>query len=325
LRRAWPDAHLTFVAAPLCEELLRDHPDVDTLLVFRKEEMWLPWRLLAFLRRLRQPRPDLAVVMTTVSFSTTSALLAWASGARVRVGASSLPFGWHLSRAVYNLELPLAPEGPPEVEHNLAPLRALGIVAPLEHPHLAARQDAVQRARDTLGARFRPARAGLEDAREPLVVAHPGAGKRPNCWPAEGFAAVLRALQESRGARVILVEGPRDAEPVAAVAARLDAALRWQAPLGDTLGLLALADLVLCNDTGMAHVAAALGAPTLVLFGPTDPERWKPPGDHVHILRSPTGNLADLDAGTVLQECLRMLDAARAGANLPRAGAHHPA
>jgi ADP-heptose:LPS heptosyltransferase len=312
LRRAFPDAHLTFLTAPLCQELLRGHPDIDRLLVFRKFSMWLPWRLVEQIAALRRPRPDLAVVMTTVSFSTTSALLAWASGARLRVGASSLPFGWHLSRAAYNLELPLGPDSLHEVEHNLAPLRALGIEAPVELPRLEARPEALRRARDFVARDV----AAPEQPGAPLVVVHAGAGKRPNMWPAASFAAVLQGLRQRCGARVVLIEGPTDAAAVAAVAQRLEGAARWRAPLDDTFGLLALADLVLSNDTGLAHVAGAVGAPTLVLFGPTDVQRWKPPGDHVRAAQSPTGDIGDLPVETVLGAALDIL-AARRPASAP--------
>ena len=307
LRRAWPEARLTFVAAPLCEDLLRVHPDIDELLVFRKQEMWRPWKLVAFVRRLRRPRPDLAVVMNTVSFSTTSALLAWASGAGIRAGGSSLLSGSHLSRAVYHLELPAGPAGVPEVEHNLAPLRALGIAAPFERPHLAPSQAAIARARDFL-ARALPGSG-------PVVVAHVGAGKLPNVWPAERFATVLQTLRAEYGARVVLSEGPSDAAAVGAVAARFEGLARWRQPLGETIGLLACAQLVLSNDTGLAHVAAAVDVPTVVIYGPTDPQRWQPPGEHVRAIRAATGRVADVEPAAVADAARALLagDRTRAG------------
>jgi heptosyltransferase-2 len=305
LRRAWPQARLTFVTAPLCEELLRTHPDIDELVVFRKEDMWHPRRFLALLRKLRRPRPDLAVVLTTVSFSTTSALLAWASGARVRAGGSSLPFGSSLSRAIYHLELPPGPEGVPEVEHNLAPMRALGIPAPFMTPQLVPSSEARRMTAEFL-AREVPGTG-------PLIVAHTGAGKAPNIWPAGHFIRVLQELQAELGARIVLTEGPSDAAIVEPIAAALESAARWRAPLDETFGLLAAAQLALCNDTGMAHVAAAIGTPTVVVFGPTDPARWKPPGDHVRAVSSPTRCVDDVEPEAVL-------DAARA--LLGRDGAH---
>lgn len=310
LRRAHPGAHLTFVAAPLCEELLRGHPDIDTLRVFRKQDMWNPMRLWRFLRDLRRPRPDLAVVLTTVSFSTTSALLAWASGARCRVGGSSLPFGSHLSRAVYNLELPQGPEGVHEVEHNLAPLRALGLEARFETPVLVPGEAALAAA-----AAFES--RGLA-GQGPLLAVHAGAGKRPNVWPAEKFAAAVEVLRQQHDVRVVLIEGPTDAQVVEEVARRLPGAARWRAALDATCGLLARAAAVLSNDTGLAHVAAAVGAQTVVVFGPTDAARWKPPGPHVRAVVSATGFIADVDVDAVVHAVQQALAAAAGKDCAPR-------
>ena len=300
LRSAFPQARLTFVTAPLCEELLAGHPEVDRLLVFRKQDARQPHHLAGFLHRLRTPRPDLAIVMTTVSFSTTSALLCWASGARIRVGASSLPFGSELSRAVYHFELPLGPEGGPEVEHNLAPLRALGIEAPFALPHLEPTATARAAADDFLRTAIR--------GTGPLVVVHPGAGKLPNLWPVEHFAATLAVLRRDLDARIVATEGPRDAPIVAALRARIPDMAHWSASLGATMGLLHAADVVLANDTGIAHVAGALGRPTVVVFGPTDVQRWKPPGAHVRAVVSPTGFVADVAVETVLDAVRAALD-----------------
>lgn len=311
LRRRYPAARLIFVAAPITEELLAGHPDIDALYVFRKQEMWQPRQAAAFLRALRRPRPDLAVVMTTVSFSTTSALIAWASGARVRVGGSSLPFGSHLSRALYHLELPPGPEGVHEVQHNLAPLAALGVDTTPAAPRLEPSVAAVTAARARLAAWFPTAAAAPAQPR-PLVVAHAGAGKLPNVWPAERFAAVLSRLEQEFAVRIVLTEGPSDAAIAGVLAAQLPQARRWRAPLGDTLGLLAGADLVLCNDTGIAHVAAAVGAPTVVLFGPTDPGRWRPPGAHVQAVHSATGSMLDVETSEVLQAARAALARRRA-------------
>lgn len=300
LRSAFPAARLTFVTAPLCEELLAAHPDIDRLLVFRKQEARSPARLAAFLHALRTPRPDLAVVMSTVSFSTTSALLCWASGARRRVGASSLPFGSELSRAVYHFELPPGPEGGDEVEHNAAPLRALGIEVPAVPPHLEATA-AAKSAAHAFVQREIPGTG-------PLVVVHPGAGKQPNMWPVDRFAATLETLQREFGVRLVATEGPRDAPVVAALRAKLPTIARWSAPLGATMGVLSLADAVLSNDTGIAHVAAALGRPTVVVFGPTDVQRWKPRGDHVRAVASTTGFVADVTEEPVLAALRVILD-----------------
>ncbi len=293
MRRAYPRARIVFVTSPLCQELLTDHPDIDKLIVFHKQALWRPWALWLLLRALRHPCPDLAVVLGTVSFSTTSALLAWASSARVRAGVSSHAFGSNLSRAIYHLELPLATSEVHEVEHNLAPLRGLGIDAPAETPTLAPRPEAVLAARDFIAREF-PTQDG------PLVVMHPGAGKKENIWPVERFAEVARALAQHDHARIVVSEGPRDAAVAAALLSRCPGAARWRAPLRDTIGILSRAQAFVGNDTGLAHVAAATGVPTVAIFGPTDPKRWAPAGRCVRCVRSPTGRVEDTRADDVL-------------------------
>ena len=76
------------------------------------------------------------------------------------------------------------------------------------------------------------------------------------------------------------------------------------------MGLLHLADVVLANDTGIAHVAAALGRPTVVVFGPTDVQRWKPAGDHVHAVVAATGFVADVTVESVLDALHAALETA---------------
>lgn len=306
LRERWPRAHLRFLTAPLCQELLQDHEDIDELLVFRKRAMQRPAELWRWLRQLQHPRADLAIVLGSVSFSTTSALLAWLSRASVRIGASSAPFGSELSRAIYHRELASA-VGDHELERNLSTLRALGIHQDAGVPRLRPTGRARAAARAFLATQGSP-RAG---AAERVVVLHTGAGKLPNIWPAEFFAQLADRLAGKGDIRIVVTEGPRDAAIVDAVqrAARVPL-LRWRRPLGETLGLLREAALVISNDTGMAHVAAAVQRPTLVLFGPTDAVRWRPVGPTVRVLASPTRRIIDLPVDVVEAQARELLDAA---------------
>jgi ADP-heptose:LPS heptosyltransferase len=302
IRRQWPQAHLRFVTAPICEELLRDHADIDELLVFRKRAMQHPAKLFAWLRQLRSPRADLAIVLGSVSFSTTSAMLALASGAGVRIGASSRPFGSDLSRAIFHRELS-APTGEHEVERNLSTLQAIGIQEDATLPGLRAAAESVRQAAAFLGQSASAGSLAVD-----WVVLHAGAGKLPNIWPAEYFAELANRLAENPQLRMVLTEGPLDAAFVDAVQTRSRAAfLRWRRPLGETMGLLQQAALVVSNDTGMAHVSAALGRPTLVLFGPTDPNRWRPAGPRVAVLQSPSSRIIDLSVDAVFAGAIRLL------------------
>jgi ADP-heptose:LPS heptosyltransferase len=121
-----------------------------------------------------------------------------------------------------------------------------------------------------------PAATGLEP--DGYVCVHPGARSVDRRWPAERFAAVADDLAR-RGLRVVLT-GTADEAPVTQAVARamhmpvID--LAGQTSLGAMAVLLRDARLLVCNDTGISHLAAALGVPSVVIFTTTDPNRWAP-------------------------------------------------
>jgi len=106
------------------------------------------------------------------------------------------------------------------------------------------------------------------------------------------------------------VEGPRDGDSVAEFLNRIElpASVARGRGIGDVAALMKRSDLVICNDTGVMHVAAAAGATTLAVFGPTDPDRWAPRTDCLNIIRAPEGKLVDLSIGEVADRAAQILD-----------------
>ncbi|OBB40224.1 glycosyltransferase family 9 protein [Mycobacterium sp. 852002-51961_SCH5331710] len=122
--------------------------------------------------------------------------------------------------------------------------------------------------------------------RSSAVVIHPGAAYAARRWPPERFAEVAGALR-SRGHDVVITGDDREVDLATSVA---DAAgLPRSAVLAGTLGLLELVALIsdcrllICGDTGVGHIATATGTPSVLLFGPTPPDRWGPRGSGPHI------------------------------------------
>lgn len=120
-----------------------------------------------------------------------------------------------------------------------------------------------------------------------FLAVHPGSGSALKNWPAERFAAVAARLSARR--RWLLIEGPADAAVAEALAGAPGAVRARELPARVLGALLSQAGAYIGNDSGISHLAAAWGAPTLALFGPTDPNVWAPLGPRVRTLRSPTG------------------------------------
>jgi len=114
------------------------------------------------------------------------------------------------------------------------------------------------------------------------TVVHPGAASPSRRWPAERFAEVA-AREAAAGRPVVVTGGPGEVALAGAVAEAAGlpgtAVLAGRTDLLDLAATVAAAARVVCGDTGIAHLATALGTPSVVLFGPTPPHRWGPPPD----------------------------------------------
>ena len=102
----------------------------------------------------------------------------------------------------------------------------------------------------------------------PWLVVHPGAGSTAKCWPAEAFARVITTLAARARMNVCVHVGPADAAAASALRRRVGDGVVWlrEPPLPALAGVLAGAALYLGNDSGVSHLASALGVPSLTLF-----------------------------------------------------------
>lgn len=128
--------------------------------------------------------------------------------------------------------------------------------------------------------------SGAEDLDEGrYVVVHPGSGSARKCWPALSWHAVIRHLLR-QGYKVIVLEGEADESAVTAITTAMSPetvrVIRGRS-LTEVASLFAGASGVIANDSGIAHLAAGLGAPTVAIFGPTDPAVWRPRGPIVRV------------------------------------------
>jgi heptosyltransferase-3 len=143
----------------------------------------------------------------------------------------------------------------------------------------------------------------------PLLAVHPGSGSEQKNWPEREWADFLRLLMDTTEERLFLVGGEAEGERLERLAhclprERIEVAPSL--PLTDLARRLANCAGFVGHDSGISHLAAAVGIPVLALWNQTSEAIWRPRGEKVRILRNPKG-LADLQPGHVLEELKSLL------------------
>ncbi|MDE3009804.1 MAG: glycosyltransferase family 9 protein [Pseudomonadota bacterium] len=254
LRLAWPQARLEALVLPGTEGILQGNPDLDAVMVTPRGG----WRVrLAFLRRLFRSY-DLACAATG---SDRARLLArWAGRRCIGLWSRNDPaWGRQLLPGTW-LDFDELDEH--AIESPLRIAAALGIEPRREVVPPAPRSS-----------------PDLPELRQPYAVIHPWPKFRYKAWPRERWLALGRALQDD-GLQVVVSGGPDAQER--AFCSELCSALPGSVDLAGRLGFAELAEVIarahvyIGPDTVMTHLAAAVGAPTVALFGPSNPVRWGP-------------------------------------------------
>jgi lipopolysaccharide heptosyltransferase I len=288
LRRRYPTAHISWLINTTFASILRDHPLLNEIIPFDRHHYGRPGNLPAFadfLATLQGRQFDIALDLQGL-FRT--GLMAWATLAPRRLGLSDS----RECAGLFHTEIIQVPHCH-AVDRYLLVARHLDCPpGPVEFP---------------LGLDERaPARS--------LIAINPLSRWEPKNWGDDNFSALLDQLP---AARVVLIGSAAEHD-------RIETINRGRARnLAGKLDLLQLADLyrqcvlVITNDTGPMHLAAAVGAPVLALFGPTDPALVGPYGPGHTVLRSPTGDIRAITLDQVLRQPVVQMLAEGRGAVRP--------
>ncbi len=266
IRARFPEARIAILARGWVLEALRGSPFYDDLIEYDRDGSHRGTAgLYRLARELRRRRFDLAILFQK-AFE--AAALAFLAGARLRIG-----YATDLRRPLLTHPLPLPPRDTHHAEAFLGIAHALGCSVDDASPSFHLDEATRGRAGELLRA------AGLVD-REPLVALHAGASKPPRAWHADRFGALGRRLAERAGASLFLLGDPAERPLLERIAALIPPGRSLVQPPGLSLkevgAVLERCHLFVGNDSGPMHVAAALGVPTVGLFGPGDPRRTSP-------------------------------------------------
>ena len=146
-----------------------------------------------------------------------------------------------------------------------------------------------------------------------MLALHPGSGSERKNWPESSWARLLEGLADREDLRFLLVGGEAEGDRLGRLAAMLPASRASVArnlSLTDLARRLTTCSVFLGHDSGITHLAAALGLPTRVLWGDTAAAVWRPQGGHVALFQE-AGGLAALAVGTVQAGVLELLGAGK--------------
>ena len=264
LRRARPEAHVGWAVEPPSAPLLAGHPWLDEVIVFERAAG--PRAFLPFLRRVRAGGWTMAL---DLGRSLKSGIVARASGARQRLGfarSDGREGNWLFS----NLRIAKQGIERPKIEQFLAFGDALGLpAAPVEFGLAPTAAEA------------RDAEVLLQGLGRPIVAACVGSSCPSRRWFPDRTADVLRTLRARDRASAVLLGTAADTAFAADVVRRSDGGVRdlvGRTSLRQLLAVLGRAQLAFGPDSGALHIAAAVGVPTVSLWGATSATRSAPWG-----------------------------------------------
>jgi len=305
LRQSIPGSWITLLASHENAAVVLNNPHVDEVLVYDKRVFRRnPLALVNFIQSLRRRNFGISIVLSTVSFSVTSAILCVMSGAKYKVSYSGSSYGLGFVDQAFQVSVPLEDNGAHQTTLGLKLLEYFGVTTRDLSPIMVPDKEEEQFAGEFVARSFsRASDKGI------VVGIHPGAGKSKNRWAASRFAEIANELHQKKAASIVVIGGPSDAQVLDTVlnALAFKAAVLTGESLGRVAAVMKRLSLLLCNDTGVLHVAAAVGCPTLALFGPTDPSRWAPLSKFVRVLRAPGTRMDELKKEDVLESAVEII------------------
>jgi heptosyltransferase II len=275
LRTAKPHAHITVMSAPDSAPLLAQCPYVDQVWVFGTHTSLYGHAVKGFWQAVSKARQARFTAALVLKRSLSSAVLPWLAGVPVRVGHATEGRSLLLTKA-----LPYHP-ALHESESFKALLDAfLGQATPLTALPQVWLTPTEQTEVSALWAQHIPDRAVRH------MAFHIGASNSGKQWPLAHFVQLAKLwLGQHPGHHLHVLGGPADAPQAQALLTALPVALAPQVSVwAGKLALRQTADLLqrvgglVSSDSGLSHLAAAVGTPVTVIFGPTNPQKWHPMG-----------------------------------------------
>ena len=263
-------SHLTAFANSYIKDILERIDYIDNLVIYEKGSSFFQRAKIA--RRLLSNQFDLAVDLTC-DYTFEGGFWAYLSGARYRVGYNTNQRGFLFNRTVKHDKKNI---------HAVDEILNITKSINLETQDKSLRISASTEAEETIKQLLRE--KGIKEG-DLLIGIHPGGHYSTQRWLMERFAELADRLIKKYGAQIILIGGPKEEELIKEIKQSMSntSLVFLNQPVKNLLALIQTCHLLICNNSGPLHLAAALGTPTVSTMGPTIPGRWWPCG-HGHIV-----------------------------------------
>lgn len=298
IRKKFPDSFISLIARPRNIDVVINNPDLNEVILYDVRKFrYAPWKLFKFLYDLRKKKFDLTIVPCTVSFSLTSTLISYLSGAKYRIGTDGKFFGFYEdSSFFFNVYVPLEKDKH-QVDINLDYIKIFGDYNIDRQNKLVLLFHEKEQAKILL-------EKITKNNKKTLIAVHPGAGKTKNRWPAFKFGKLIDAILNKYNLNILLMWAKGEEQIVKEVLENASSSPVVLPLLNLRLlaAVLKQCSLFICNDTGVLHVAAGVKTPTIAIFGPSNPDFWNPVGEEHKAIRGKDGTTDSVSIDNVFEK-----------------------
>ncbi len=308
VRNYYPNAFITLLAkqSTRFEEIFKNNNSPADEIIYYEYGFE---NFINLIKDLRNKKPDLVIVPSTVVFSGTNHLAAYYSEAKIRTGVKS--FDYEINPVSYLLNIKndfvWGPKKVHQVERNLDVIRQINIQPSETKIRIDIREENAEFAKKFIAEKF-----GIE--KKILICIHPGAGKESNVWSPVKFAELIFSLNNKVNCNILISEGPDDLKYINELQAVLKEkynytnAVRHKGILMNNTALISLSDLFITNDTGVMHLGAGLPVPQISLFGETGAFEWAPIGDDKIAIQSGKNSIKEISTDIVFNSAFRLIN-----------------
>ena len=270
LKESYPNARISVLAMPRNKEIFENNSDINQLFIFEDAKAINPVYLLKFLKTLK--KQDFDIVFDLEQWYRFPAVISWIVGNKIRVG-----YATNEKKFLYNKKIEYS-QNRYEVLCFLDQLKILDITIKEDcQPNLTVFSKDITFVNQFLKKR---------NIKKFIIIA-PCAYKTEKMWPKERYTDLINEIINKF--QIILLGGKDEASVINYIASKIDKkekiiSIAGELTIMQCAAIIKKAKLSIGGDTGLMHIAAAVGTPTISLFGPTIKEKWAPRGKNHYVI-----------------------------------------